>query len=105
MDMARVERMKGLLVTYWGAVAAELIQQSPPSVADVEHLIESWLRSEFSVDVTLDTPKMCDRLKDMGLMRVSGKGVVEWVAPPDQAVEILHKLSPSVIWFDASARI
>ena len=36
---------------------------------------------------------------------MNGKGVIEWVAPPDQAVEILHKLSLSVIWFDASARI
>ncbi len=58
MDMARVERMKGLFVTYWGAHAAQLREQRSVSVVETQQFIESWLRAEFNVDVTLDTAKV-----------------------------------------------
>ncbi len=54
--------------------------------------------------VNAGSPQMCDRLSRMGLMRVD-KGQITYVAPPQEATEILRKLSPSAIWFDASARI
>lgn len=60
MDMARVERMKALFLTYWCGVAQQSRNEGNAIEVDsIAAIAHEWLMQETNATVDLDTALQC----------------------------------------------